>query len=220
MAYVYRHIRLDTNQPFYIGVGTMPYYGRAYSSKTRNKYWRNITLNTPFRVDILLDNISREEAIEKEKEFIALYGRTDLKKGCLCNLTDGGDGVLGHPLSLENRYKLSENMKGKKNHMFGKKQSAETIAKRAAKMTGFNNPWYGKTFSAEYREKLSKAKVGKRQSKEQVAKRILKITGLKRSPTFCENLRIKSLEQSEQRRERALKQWANRKNKGFKNLTD
>ena len=43
MAYVYRHIRLDTNQPFYIGIGSDKNYFRANqkTSSKRNSYWVN-----------------------------------------------------------------------------------------------------------------------------------------------------------------------------------
>ena len=41
MAYVYRHIRLDKNQPFYIGVGKNDNdLKRAFSKCNRNSYWR------------------------------------------------------------------------------------------------------------------------------------------------------------------------------------
>ncbi len=33
MAYVYKHIRLDTNEIFYIGIGNNNDYGRAYQKK-------------------------------------------------------------------------------------------------------------------------------------------------------------------------------------------
>jgi hypothetical protein len=39
---VYRHIRLDKNEPFYIGIGSDRNYKRASSIKDRNKYWGNI----------------------------------------------------------------------------------------------------------------------------------------------------------------------------------
>ena len=44
MPYVYRHIRLDKNQPFYIGIGKEDngIFTRAYSHKNRNTYWNNI----------------------------------------------------------------------------------------------------------------------------------------------------------------------------------
>lgn len=70
MIYLYRHIRLDKNEPFYIGIGKGK---RAYSKKSRNIHWLNIINSTPYEVEIILENLSWEEACEKEKEFIKLY---------------------------------------------------------------------------------------------------------------------------------------------------
>lgn len=159
MAYLYRHIRLDKNEPFYIGIGSDDVYKRAYSKKNRNKYWKNIINKTKYEVEILLDNLSWEEACNKEKEFISLYGRKDLCKGSLCNYTDGGDGVLGLIMSNESREKMRK-------AQTGKKQSSEQIAKRVAKISGSKNPWYGKNFSDEYKKKLSDAKKGKKRNPE------------------------------------------------------
>lgn len=62
MAYVYRHIRLDKNVPFYIGIGSDEEgeYKRAYCSiqNGRNKYWNNIVAKTAYEVDIMVDGIS------------------------------------------------------------------------------------------------------------------------------------------------------------------
>ncbi len=85
---VYRHIRLDKNEPFYIGIGTRK--SRAYD-KWRNKIWKSIIAKTPYDVEILFQDLTREQAEAKEREFIALYGRIDLKTGTLANLTNGGD---------------------------------------------------------------------------------------------------------------------------------
>jgi hypothetical protein len=99
MAYIYRHIRLDKNEPFYIGIGNDNSYKRAYYKYDRNYIWKNITNKTKYKVEIILDDLSWEEACEKEKEFISLYGRKDLKKGPLANLTSGGDGTIGYKRS-------------------------------------------------------------------------------------------------------------------------
>jgi len=95
MAYVYRHIRLDKNEPFYIGIGNDNSYKRAYNKYDRNYIWKNIINKTKYKVEIILDGLSWKEACEKEKEFIEMYGRIDLKTGSLVNLTSGGDGVIG-----------------------------------------------------------------------------------------------------------------------------
>lgn len=108
MAYVYRHIRLDKNEPFYIGIGTSKYYNRAYRTKNRSNLWTRIANKTNYEIEILFDNLTWEQACEKEKEFIKLYGRIDLKTGCLANLTDGGDGAINAIISKEHRQKISE----------------------------------------------------------------------------------------------------------------
>lgn len=114
MAYLYRHIRLDVNQPFYIGIGSDDDFKRSREKSNRNKHWRNIVKNTSYDVDILMDGLSWEDACEKEKEFIKLYGRSDLKLGTLCNLTEGGEGVIGMKHSDETKRKISEDNKNPK----------------------------------------------------------------------------------------------------------
>lgn len=102
--FVYRHVRHDTNMPFYIGKGTTELRGiseecvyyRAFSRRIRNRIWKFIVAKTSFDVDIIYVCDSPEIALEKEKEFIAMYGRIDKGTGTLCNLTDGGDGVKVH----------------------------------------------------------------------------------------------------------------------------
>ena len=107
MAYLYRHIRLDKNEPFYIGIGTSKYYSRAYRKK-RNNLWNKIVDKSDYEVEILFDNLTWEEACEKEKEFIKLYGRINLNNGCLSNLTDGGEGTVNFLISDEHRKIVSE----------------------------------------------------------------------------------------------------------------
>lgn len=111
MAYVYRHIRLDKNEPFYIGIGSDSTYFRANKKSQRNLYWKRIIAKTDFEVEILFDGISWEEAKLKEKEFIALYGRKDLNNGCLVNMTEGGDGTIGKIITDKTKQKLSQSIK-------------------------------------------------------------------------------------------------------------
>lgn len=107
---LYRHIRLDKNEVFYVGISDNE--NRPYSKFSRNKYWKNIIKNTEYKVEIVLDGLSRKEVEEKEKEFISLYGRKDLKKGTLVNLTNGGTGGLGLMHTDETKSK----MKGRQAH--------------------------------------------------------------------------------------------------------
>ena len=72
--YLYRHIRLDKNEPFYIGIGTKRQskakirlnrqikshnwiYERAYSKiRKSSKIWNLIISKTPYEVEILYES--------------------------------------------------------------------------------------------------------------------------------------------------------------------
>jgi hypothetical protein len=110
MALVYRHIRLDKNEPFYIGVASS--YKRAVLKNGRNVIWNRIVSKSEYVVEVLIDNISKEQALEKEIEFIQLYGRINTSNGTLCNLTDGGDGACSVKVSEDTRRKKSIKLKG------------------------------------------------------------------------------------------------------------
>jgi hypothetical protein len=116
MAYLYRHIRLDKNEPFYIGIGSDSKYRRAFEKGRRNKVWNDIVNKTDYEVEILMDGLSWEQACEKEKEFISIYGRKNINNGTLANLTDGGEGALNriYVTSEETKRKLSIAHTGKK----------------------------------------------------------------------------------------------------------
>lgn len=100
-GYLYRHIRLDTNEVFYIGIsmanhginienGYSPVRAKNYSK--RSIFWKNITNRTEYKIEILFKDKPKKFLLEKEKELIKLYGRRDLQEGTLVNLTDGGEG--------------------------------------------------------------------------------------------------------------------------------
>ena len=137
MAYVYRHIRVDKNEPFYIGIGSDHTYRRAHTHNNRNRYWRNIVAKTAYEVEIIFDDVDKDFARNKEIEFIKLYGRKDLKSGTLVNCTDGGEGMKGWSESQlavfkEKRkgYKASpETIKKLSESHMGHKASPETIEK-------------------------------------------------------------------------------------------
>ena len=66
--FLYRHIRKDSNEPFYIGIGTKPFkyngirteYKRAYdtSHKKRSVFWTNVFIksNKDIEVQILFES--------------------------------------------------------------------------------------------------------------------------------------------------------------------
>lgn len=163
MAYVYRHIRLDNGQPFYIGIGVddLGTYKRAYSKANRNRVWINTVNKAGYDIEILIDDISFELAKEKEREFISLYGRKDNGTGILCNLTDGGEGAHGVIVGEETRKKQSERKKGKPAHNKGKKMSEEarrnnSLSKKGL-MVGDKHPMWGKKMPDYIKEALRKA---------------------------------------------------------------
>lgn len=98
MYYVYRHIRLDKNQPFYIGVGTIYHqtgkeqskFARAYQKNRRNIHWNHIVNKSDYEVEILFVSYDKNFILEKEIELIALYKRKD-DGGILCNKSSGGE---------------------------------------------------------------------------------------------------------------------------------
>jgi len=111
MAVIYRHLK-PCGEVFYIGIGKNS--KRAYTKSGRNRFWKHIFKKYPdYEVQILKTDLSWEDACELEIILIAHYGRSNLGKGTLCNLTDGGDGVNGNvhsgkgkPLSEEHKQKL------------------------------------------------------------------------------------------------------------------
>ena len=141
MAYVYRHIRLDKNKPFYIGIGNDTTYKRANEKSRRNTYWNNISKNG-YRVDILFDNLSWEEACDKEKEFIDLYGRFDLGSGVLVNMTSGGDGLINPSEEIRNKKRLSMIGKniGDNNGMKKIENRIKVSKSKTGKQMGINHP--------------------------------------------------------------------------------
>jgi hypothetical protein len=92
--YVYRHIRLDKNEPFYIGIGTKPNdynnwseeYGRACNRTERHAAWLSIVEKTDYRIEIIFESNDRDEIKNKEKEFIDLYQSKLFDGGTLVNI--------------------------------------------------------------------------------------------------------------------------------------
>lgn len=154
---VYSHTRLDTNEIFYIGIG---YLKRAYTKNSRNIHWKRIVKLTEYKVDILHDNLTWDEACKLEIHYIKLYGRRDKNLGPLVNMTDGGDGKIGYKFSDESKKKIGDknriNFKGSGNPFFGRTHSDES--KDKAKKTKEKNPF---SPTLEQKEKWRLKMVGK-----------------------------------------------------------
>lgn len=163
--YIYRHIRPDTNEVFYIGKGCLlskSHSVRSHEKRGRNKWWKNIVTNNNgiYIVEKIYECETEKEVNEKEIEFIALYGRKDLNKGTLVNLTDGGDGSLNIKMSEETKQKLSIAFSGDKHPNFGKKLSAETCLKKSISMKLSDKNLKGKKLPDWWKDKIRKTKIG------------------------------------------------------------
>ena len=122
-----------------------------------------------FRCDILEHNAPKA----RECFWIATFG--DFGNGY--NLTEGGDGTVGHIPSKETRQKKSDALKGKP-------LSAEHRQKLSKAKKGDNHPNYGKPRSAKTRQKISDAHKGKTLSAEHRQK---KSDALKGKPLSAEH---------------------------------
>ena len=100
-VYVYRDPRpTKDNQPVYVGKGTGDRDLSHWSRGSHNKPFQDFIAHLKARdlvapCERVFETDSEAAAFAKEIELIALYGRRDLKKGPLFNLTDGGEGVAG-----------------------------------------------------------------------------------------------------------------------------
>jgi hypothetical protein len=129
------------------------------------------------------ENLSEQEAFDKEVEE---EQRLKLQVK-LCNIAPCGnkhlDTFTNHPdkeiirqkikdglaiipdeekiLSKQRRVETLWRRYGSANGLGGRTQSTESCAKRSQKLSGKNNPMYGKVFSEEHRRKISEAGKGK-----------------------------------------------------------
>jgi len=170
--YLYRHIRLDKNEPVYIGIGSKqnrphPHfkseYRRAFETNRKESYiWNNIISKTEYEIEILFESDDYKFIKQKEIEFIELYGRINRNAGCLANMTDGGDGFIGYVPSKEKIEIHRKKMTGRIQSEFekqkrieskkGYKHSEETKIKIA-------NSHKGKIVSRDHIEKLHKGQI-------------------------------------------------------------
>ncbi|WP_303210961.1 NUMOD3 domain-containing DNA-binding protein [uncultured Clostridium sp.] len=103
--YVYEWIRLDTNEPFYVGKG---YGNRCYKLTRNNNHFNNIVKSIPVAVNILHDNLNEQIAFDLEVWYIREY--RDVIGYDLVNITDGGEGcvILGKKHTEESKQKIGK----------------------------------------------------------------------------------------------------------------
>lgn len=136
--YIYIHYTLD-NIPFYVGKGTK---NRCLHKSNRSKWWNNIINKYGYYIEIQEINLNEDECFQKEIYWIEYFGRKELNKGTLINLTNGGEGVSGRIYTEEEKELKSKFWKenldklqsiGNRSNYFGKS------------LTGNSNPNYGNT---------------------------------------------------------------------------
>lgn len=159
--YIYRYIRLDTNTPFYIGKGLSKRFRDRSSG--RNQYFKNIIKTIPYEVEIMIYDLSEQEAFEKEIELIKLY--KDLGY-CEANLTSGGEGSSGRKMSEKTKEKLREANKNRKITDETRAKLSAASKGRPGPNKGKLSPNKGKKMSPKAKLKLSEACKGRRHTPE------------------------------------------------------
>lgn len=169
----YTYIYYDTsrnNEPFYVGKGRRNRAWKHYARKEMHPMTQQMQLlkrNNIKPIIGIYGGLDEEFALLLEIELIQKFGRKDLGKGPLLNLTDGGEGISGAKriFSKEHKEKLSQSAKCKpkseehKLHVKEKRAlqiiSPETCKKISEAQTGEKNHFYGKTHTEEYKKRMS-----------------------------------------------------------------
>ena len=150
--YVYEWIRLDTNEPFYVGKGCK---NRWRSLDNRNKWFKNIVKKIPCVVNILHDNLDEDIANDLEVWYIREY--RDIIGYDLVNIADGGEGVslfgkdnpmygknprdyMTEDAKIEHDKKQRESMKGKNKGKRHTEEAKKKMSENHADFSGKNHP--------------------------------------------------------------------------------
>lgn len=178
--YIYEWIRLDTNEPFYVGKGKD---NRAYDNK-KNKHFMDIVNycsknNVEVCVHILDDNLNETTAYELEvwyiHDYIINFGFN------MANKSWGGEGGdIVSMMSIEEKKlyskKMSESLKGKNTGARSQevKDKISRIRIENGLSKGENNPMYRKDVKdfmdeasiLRWKANISKSNIGKTHSEE------------------------------------------------------
>ncbi|MGL5077097.1 MAG: NUMOD3 domain-containing DNA-binding protein [Waterburya sp.] len=166
---VYLHRRADDGLVFYVGKGTLD---RANDCYQRSDWWKRVVVKHDHFVEIIEDNLTEQEALEREVYWIAHYRSKDSP---LVNMTNGGEGSSGYKHTKEARDKIS---------IASKNQSKESRQKVADLRRGVPR-------TEETRNKIATAKTGVPLPEEVKQKLREYNTGNKTSETTKEKIRQK-----------------------------
>ena len=153
--YLYYHKNPLTKELFYIGIGTNKRACDFISG--RNSHYKNyIKKHGEPIIDIIKENLTKEEACSLEIEFISKYGRKGIEPdGILLNKSIGGEIIaLGNKFTEEQKQKIVQAKTGQKYNI---PEGRIHGSKGKPKPDGF--------MSGEMKEKISKGNKGKKHSK-------------------------------------------------------
>ena len=139
--FVYRFVDPIANEVFYVGKGSGDRVQTHFSAAKRgasghfyNRLRKLLSADVQPEVEYLWECDDEAEALQKEVEFIAIYGRRLDGTGTLCNITAGGEGCAldGKALAARNAA-IAEGLKGRKLSRASIEQIAETKRRQYAK---------------------------------------------------------------------------------------
>lgn len=154
--YVYAHFTKDTNELFYIGVGTG---NRINKKDSRNQFWKNIVSKHGYEAVIIFDDFTnRDEAVKEEIYLQELHK----PRACL----QYGDGKVSI-VTEETRKRIGDSNRGKRRSVEQKEQMSVCRL--------------GKLATQETKNKMSVSKLGKRHTEESKQKMSASLKGKVRS---------------------------------------
>ena len=176
--YTYGDYHFDY-EPFYVGKGSGNRFENHLNGNDVNEHFDR-TIKKIQRVcgcnpiivkyqDILLE----QDSFDLEIKMIATIGRHDLKRGPLCNHTNGGDGLPFLSSDCIKKRALA---------------SAKTTVERGS-LRGSNHPLYGKTHTDEVKQMLSINHVDVNGENNPRAKRWEIVSPLNMKYSICGNLK-------------------------------
>jgi hypothetical protein len=157
--YTYMWLR-ENGTPYYVGKGKGR---RAFTSNSHS------VLRPKYDALILVQYWeSEDEAFEKEKWFIDLFGRKANNTGILRNLTEGGENppkMMGNTHAKGKKHSAEANAKKSERGKL-RKQTAETREKLSRIKKGKSNGLEGKPKTEETKSKIREAHLGMKASEE------------------------------------------------------
>ena len=155
--YNYGKYHFDYN-PFYVGKGSNGRFKDHLKDVCQENNKNEHFINTIKKIKRVCNTIPiivkyqemllEQDSFDLEIKMIATIGRYDLKRGPLCNLTDGGEGSSGYKHTEETKRKISESEKGKIFSVKVRRKISITKKSQNIKM------------SDETKEKIRKARTG------------------------------------------------------------